>query len=55
MFTIIWLVRSFQGITKNGDENCWEDNWFLASLVTFMVVSLDIFMILSLVSLIILL
>ena len=55
MFTILWLVRSFQGITKKGDENCWENDWFLASLVTFMVVSLDMFMILFLVSLIILL
>jgi hypothetical protein len=45
MFTILWLIRSFQGVDGKGGENFWQFEWFLASIVTVMVIMLDFMLI----------
>ena len=36
MITILWLIRSNQGVLEKGGETFWQDDWFLALLVTFL-------------------
>lgn len=35
MITILWLIRSNQGISRKGGVTFWQDNWFLAATMTF--------------------
>lgn len=48
MITILWLIRSFQPIIS-GSENFWENDWFMCSCMTLMIIGVD-FMIIFFIS-----
>lgn len=39
MITLLWLIRSRQAITTG--ESFWQDDWFLASMLTLMAMLAD--------------
>ena len=41
MLTIAWLIRSNQGIMNKGDITPWQDDWFVAFLVTVVTFMID--------------
>lgn len=40
--TILWIIRSLQGMLDKDDHSFWRDDWFLSALVTTLMVLLDI-------------
>lgn len=45
MITILWLIRSNQGITEKGGVTAWQEDWFLSSLFTLVIILADIMLI----------
>lgn len=45
MFTILFLIRSFQGVADGSDINLWQDDWFLSTIITILMVVVDLFII----------
>jgi hypothetical protein len=43
MFTILWLIKSFQKDDSYGND--WEFNWFISILLTTLTVLLDLIII----------
>ena len=42
MFTILWLIRSNQGVLDKDGETMWQFDWFIATLLTVLITSTDV-------------
>jgi len=41
MITILWLIRSSQGMIRKDDVTPWQDDWFLTVMLAFLCFLLD--------------
>lgn len=42
MITLLWLIRSTQGILHKHDSTIWDDDWFLGIIFTILCVLFDL-------------
>jgi hypothetical protein len=47
MFTILWLIRSRQGMLSRNDETYWQNDWWLATMITMMFIGIDLILIIA--------
>jgi len=41
MFTIFWLIQSNQGTLDKDDTTIWQDDWFMATMLTVLCIGID--------------